>query len=145
MDPRPLPRVLVAALRGGSGKTTITLGLIQALADRGLKVAPFKKGPDYIDPFWHTEAAGRACRNLEPYLMGQDQVVRSFAYHTTGAEAAVVEGNRGLFDAWMPRAATPALNWPNGLRRRRCLSWTAPWPAARLRPWPWAAGSSTPG
>ena len=90
--------MLVAALRGGSGKTTITLGLIQALADRGLSVAPFKKGPDYIDPFWHTEAAGMACRNLDPYLMGKDQVTRSFAYHTQGAEAAVVEGNRGLFD-----------------------------------------------
>ncbi|MCF8034109.1 MAG: cobyrinate a,c-diamide synthase [Desulfarculaceae bacterium] len=92
------PRVVVAALRGGSGKTTLTLGLIQALADRGLAVAPFKKGPDYIDPFWLSEAAGAPCRNLDPYLMGRDQVRRSFAWHAAGYAAAVIEGNRGLFD-----------------------------------------------
>ncbi len=92
------PRAVVAALRGGSGKTTLTLGLIQALADRGLKVAPFKKGPDYIDPFWLSEAAGAPCRNLDPYLMGRDQVRRSFAWHAAGFQAAVIEGNRGLFD-----------------------------------------------
>ncbi|MFH1059641.1 MAG: cobyrinate a,c-diamide synthase [Pseudomonadota bacterium] len=96
--PRKLPRLLVAALRGGSGKTTLTLGLIQALQDRGLGVAPFKKGPDYIDPFWHSEAAGAPCRNLDPYLMGAAQAQASFAYHSRGFDAAVVEGNRGLFD-----------------------------------------------
>jgi len=96
--PRPLPRLMVAALRGGSGKTTLTLGLIQALKDRGLAVAPFKKGPDYIDPFWHSEAAGSPCRNLDPYLMGAGQVRASFAYHSRGFDAAVVEGNRGLYD-----------------------------------------------
>ena len=93
-----LPRVVVAALRGGSGKTTITLGIIQALRDRGIKLVPFKKGPDYIDPFWHTEAAGVLCRNLDPYLMGRDQLERSFGHHAAGFEAAVLEGNRGLFD-----------------------------------------------
>ena len=92
------PRIVVAALRGGSGKTTLTLGLIQALADQGLTVAPFKKGPDYIDPFWLSEAAGAPCRNLDPYLMGRDQVRRSFAWHAAGYDAAVIEGNRGLFD-----------------------------------------------
>jgi cobyrinic acid a,c-diamide synthase len=90
--------VVVAALRGGSGKTTLTLGLIQALADRGLTVAPFKKGPDYIDPFWLSAAAGAPCRNLDPYLMGAEQVRRSFAWHAAGLDAAVIEGNRGLFD-----------------------------------------------
>ncbi|MCB2187395.1 MAG: cobyrinate a,c-diamide synthase [Deltaproteobacteria bacterium] len=93
-----LPRVVVAALRGGSGKTTLTLGLIQALKDRGLPVAPFKKGPDYIDPFWHSEAAGAPCRNLDPYLMGREQVLRSFGWHGQGFACAVVEGNRGLYD-----------------------------------------------
>lgn len=92
------PRAVVAALRGGSGKTTITLGLIQALTDRGRKVAPFKKGPDYIDPFWHAEAAAAPCRNLDPFMMGQNQVNASFAYHSRGFEAAVIEGNRGLYD-----------------------------------------------
>ena len=93
-----LPRAVVAALRGGSGKTTITLGIIQALRDRGVKLAPFKKGPDYIDPFWHAEAAGAPCRNLDPYLMGRDQLERSFGFHAAGFQAAVIEGNRGLFD-----------------------------------------------
>ncbi|RJX28746.1 MAG: cobyrinate a,c-diamide synthase [Desulfarculus sp.] len=92
------PRVVVAGLRGGSGKTTLTLGLIRALADRGLSVAPFKKGPDYIDPFWLTEAAGRPCRNLDPFLMGREQVERSFIHHTAELPVAVIEGNRGLFD-----------------------------------------------
>ncbi len=93
-----LPRLVVAALRGGSGKTTLSLGLIQALSDRGLAVVPFKKGPDYIDPFWHTEAAGTPCHNLDPYMMGREQVVRAFAHFAKGYAAAVVEGNRGLFD-----------------------------------------------
>ncbi len=88
----------VAALKGGSGKTTLSLGIIQALRDRDLSVAPFKKGPDYIDPFWHSEAAGAPCHNLDPYLMGREQVLRSFGYHGRGYDAAVVEGNRGLFD-----------------------------------------------
>jgi cobyrinic acid a,c-diamide synthase len=96
--PLALPRVVIAALRGGSGKTTLSLGLIQALADRGLAVAPFKKGPDYIDPFWHTEAAGAPCRNLDPYLMGREQILRAFTHFGRGFDAAVVEGNRGLFD-----------------------------------------------
>ncbi|MCB2228654.1 MAG: cobyrinate a,c-diamide synthase [Desulfarculaceae bacterium] len=96
-NPAP-PRVVMAALRGGSGKTTLTLGLIQALADRGLAVAPFKKGPDYIDPFWLSEAAGAPCRNLDPYLMGREQVRRSFTWHAAGYAAAVIEGNRGLYD-----------------------------------------------
>lgn len=93
-----IPNVVVAAMRGGSGKTTITLGLIQALRDRGLDVAPFKKGPDYIDPFWHTEAAGTPCHNLDPFMMGREQVEASFAYYAAGRQAAVIEGNRGLFD-----------------------------------------------
>lgn len=92
------PRVVIAGLRGGSGKTTMTLGLISALVERGLSVAPFKKGPDYIDPFWLSEAAGRPCRNLDPFLMGSGQVERSFMYHGAGFQAAVIEGNRGLFD-----------------------------------------------
>ena len=93
-----LPRVVMAALRGGSGKTTLTLGLIQALRDRGVRVAPFKKGPDYIDPLWHTEAAQTQCHNLDPYLMTRDQILSSFGYHSLNKDAAVIEGNRGLFD-----------------------------------------------
>ncbi|ADK84328.1 cobyrinic acid a,c-diamide synthase [Desulfarculus baarsii DSM 2075] len=93
-----LPRLAVAATRGGSGKTTLTLGLIQALKDRGLTVAPFKKGPDYIDPFWHSEAAQAPCRNLDPYMMGPAQTLASFDHHGRGFDCAVIEGNRGLYD-----------------------------------------------
>lgn len=93
-----LPRLVVAAVRGGSGKTTLALGLIQALRERDLKVAPYKKGPDYIDPFWHSEAAQSPCRNLDPYMMGSAQVQKSFYHHSQGFDCAVVEGNRGLFD-----------------------------------------------
>ena len=95
---KPLPRLVVAALRGGSGKTTLTLGLIQALKARGLAVKPFKKGPDYIDPFWHGEAAGTPCHNLDPFMLGHDQVLASFGHFSAGYDAAVVEGNRGLYD-----------------------------------------------
>lgn len=98
MSQRALPRLVVAALRGGSGKTTLTLGLIRALRQRGLSVAPFKKGPDYIDPFWHSEAAGTPCHNLDPFMLGQEQVLASFGHYSQGRQAAVVEGNRGLFD-----------------------------------------------
>ncbi len=89
---------MVAALRGGAGKTTVALGLIQALRARGMRVAAYKKGPDYIDPFWHTEAAGVVCRNLDPFLMGWDQLLRSFLTSARDYDCAVVEANRGLFD-----------------------------------------------
>lgn len=94
----PLPRLVVAALRGGSGKTTLTLGIIRALKGRGLAVAPFKKGPDYIDPFWLGAAAEAPCRNLDPFLLGEEQVLRSFGHYARGFDVAVAEGNRGLFD-----------------------------------------------
>jgi cobyrinic acid a,c-diamide synthase len=92
------PRLVIAGLRGGSGKTTLSLGLIRALKDGGLKVAPFKKGPDYIDAGWLASAAGVACYNLDPFLIGRDRLLSSFADHSRGADISVVEGNRGFFD-----------------------------------------------
>lgn len=91
-------RLVIAAPQGRSGKTTVTVGLCAALAARGLRVQPFKKGPDYIDPSWLTEAAGRPCRNLDPYLMGQDTVVAAFVRGSQGADIAIVEGAMGLYD-----------------------------------------------
>ncbi len=93
-----IPRVVVAGLRGGSGKTTLSIGLLGALRRRGLKVAAFKKGPDYIDAGWLASASGGPCYNLDPYLIGKQRILGSFASHLTGADFAVVEGNRGLFD-----------------------------------------------
>jgi len=93
-----LPRCIVSGLRGGGGKTTVALGLAGAFRGRGLDVAPFKKGPDFIDPGWLTLAAGRPCRNLDAFLMDEDVVLRCFATGAARADLAVIEGNRGLHD-----------------------------------------------
>jgi cobyrinic acid a,c-diamide synthase len=94
------PRLVVAAPQGRSGKTTLTLGLCAALAGRGLAVQPFKKGPDYIDPSWLSQAAGRACRNLDPFfLVSQPRVEWAFLRGAAGADLSLIEGNHGLYDS----------------------------------------------
>ncbi len=93
-----IPRVLVGAIQGRSGKTTFTLGLLKALTDRGLAVQPFKKGPDYIDPSWMTFASGQQCRNLDLFMMGAEKVRQSFVKNSQGFDISVVEGAMGLFD-----------------------------------------------
>jgi cobyrinic acid a,c-diamide synthase len=92
------PRLVIGGLRGGSGKTTLSLGLIAAWRKRGLSIAPFKKGPDYIDAGWLSASAGRPCYNLDPFLIGRDRTLASFAEHFMEADVAVVEGNRGIYD-----------------------------------------------
>lgn len=90
---------LVAAEKSGSGKTTITTGIIAHLASLGRRVAPFKSGPDYIDTLHHEKAAGRVAYNLDPVLTGSDDAVRRiFARGTDGADVAVIEGVMGIFD-----------------------------------------------
>ena len=94
-------RFLVSAAHKSSGKTMVSIGLCAALSARGHIVQPFKKGPDYIDPMWLSlasgnGAAGRACRNLDLYLMERDDIVSTFARHS--AEVNLVEGNKGLYD-----------------------------------------------
>lgn len=89
-------RFLVSAAHKSSGKTMVSIGLCAALKGRGHIVQPFKKGPDYIDPMWLGQAAGRACRNLDLYLMEQNDIVSTFAQHS--AEVNLVEGNKGLYD-----------------------------------------------
>ncbi len=91
-------RALVAGLSGGGGKTVVTTGLAAAWRKKGLRTAPFKKGPDYIDAAWLSEAAGRPCRNLDPFLMRPETMLRSVVAGTEGADIALIEGNRGLFD-----------------------------------------------
>jgi len=93
-----LPRLLISAAHKSSGKTTLTLGLAAALAQRGLAVQAFKKGPDYIDPMWLARASGRPCYNLDPHLMHDAEIVASFARHADGTDIALVEGNKGLYD-----------------------------------------------
>ncbi|MBU1168252.1 MAG: cobyrinate a,c-diamide synthase [Proteobacteria bacterium] len=94
------PGFFVSALRGGSGKTLITIGITAALRALGKKTAPFKKGPDYIDAGWLSLAAGRPCYNLDTYLIPENQVIQSYVNNTlnAGIDIAVVEGNRGLYD-----------------------------------------------
>jgi cobyrinic acid a,c-diamide synthase len=95
---RQIPRILIGAFRGGSGKTLVSLGLLRSWWSRGKRLAVFKKGPDYIDASWLSRAGGTPCYNLDTYLMGEDAVCRSFFQRGREAEAALVEGNRGLFD-----------------------------------------------
>ncbi len=97
---RPCPRLVVAGLAGGSGKTTLALGLARAWVESGLAVAPFKKGPDYIDAAWLEQATGRRCHHLDAFLFADEVVRSSFAWRSAGSDVALVEGNRGLFDGF---------------------------------------------
>jgi cobyrinic acid a,c-diamide synthase len=93
-----IPRVVIGAPASGHGKTTVATGLLAAFARRGVPVAPFKVGPDYIDPGYHALAAGRPGRNLDPVRVGERQIGPLFAHGAAGAELAVVEGVMGLYD-----------------------------------------------
>lgn len=97
-----MPRLVVAALRGGAGKSTVAIGLASALRRRGQIVVPYKKGPDYIDAGWLAAAAGAPCYNLDTFMLEERRAVRSFVEHFGGADIAVIEGNRGIFDGMDP-------------------------------------------
>ena len=93
-----IPRVVISAARGGLGKTTLSIGIVVAWRNRGRQVAVFKKGPDFIDAGWLGVAAGRPCYNLDLFMMERERILRSFREHAAGTDAAVIEGNRGLYD-----------------------------------------------
>ncbi len=93
-----LPRVMIAGLSGDAGKTLVALGLIGAFRNKNLRVAPFKKGPDFIDAGWLGAAAGTSGRNLDTFLMPASAIWASLGNAAKTADIAVVEGNRGLFD-----------------------------------------------
>ncbi len=92
------PRIIIAALRGGAGKTTLSVAMTVALRHQGIEVAPFKKGPDYIDAAWLARAASGPAFNLDTYLMGSERVVQSFTRHAAKDGVSIIEGNRGLYD-----------------------------------------------
>ncbi|MEW6662899.1 MAG: cobyrinate a,c-diamide synthase [Bacillota bacterium] len=93
-----VPRVVLAAPHGRSGKTTLTIGLVAALVDLGFAVQAFKKGPDYIDPSWLTQVAGRPCRNLDCFFLTEAQLRESLVKAAAFAGITVVEGAMGMYD-----------------------------------------------
>ena len=93
-----IPRILLAAGASGSGKTLITCGLLQALVNRGLKVASFKCGPDYIDPMFHSRVIGTRSRNLDTFFTDGDRTRYLLAKNASDCEIAVMEGVMGYYD-----------------------------------------------
>lgn len=95
-----IPRIVVGAIQGRSGKTTFTIGLLRALRDMGYVVQPYKKGPDYIDPSWATYASGQKSRNLDAFMMADDQILHTLVQGSQHADFSVIEGAMGIFDGF---------------------------------------------
>ncbi len=96
------PRFMISAAHKSSGKTTVSIGLAAAFARAGTSVAPFKKGPDYIDPMWLSLASGRPCYNLDFNAMSRDAITALFLDRSGGRDLSIVEANKGLFDGVAP-------------------------------------------
>ncbi len=94
-----MAHLYISAAHKSSGKTTLAIGLSRGWRTRGLRVQPFKKGPDFIDPLWLSRAAGRACFNLDFHTMARDEISAVFAAELHGADLGLIEGNVGLYDS----------------------------------------------
>jgi len=127
---RAVASLMIAAPQGRSGKTTVTMGLCAALRQRGLKVKPFKKGPDYIDPSWLAAAAGNICSNLDPFMFGEIALNQAFSRGCDNMDIALIEASMGLYDspsedgvgssAWLARLLkTPVILVINAARMTR--------------------------
>ena len=93
-----MQRIFIAAAHKSSGKTTLTIGLCAALNARGLSVAPYKKGPDYIDPMWLSRASEHDCHNLDFQTMSNDEMLATISLYSKDSDISIIEGNKGLFD-----------------------------------------------
>ncbi len=91
-------RIMIAALKSGSGKTTITCALLQALKDAGEQVVAYKCGPDYIDPMFHKKILDISSKNLDTFFTGEEETKRLFLQNHTPQDFAVLEGVMGLYD-----------------------------------------------
>ncbi|MBI4230401.1 MAG: cobyrinate a,c-diamide synthase [Planctomycetes bacterium] len=96
--PLTIPRLVVAGTHSGAGKTSVMLGLLSALRARGVKVSPFKVGPDFIDPLLHAQVAGVPSRNLDPWMLGEEGTRELFCRSAASADIALIEGVMGLHD-----------------------------------------------
>lgn len=101
-----IPRIVIAGTNSGCGKTTISIGIMAALVKRGLNVQPFKVGPDYIDPMFHTFITGNECRNLDSWILNEEMVKYLFVKNTQKVDISVVEGVMGLYDGFGGNTAT---------------------------------------
>ncbi|MDH3386581.1 MAG: cobyrinate a,c-diamide synthase [Gammaproteobacteria bacterium] len=90
--------LFLSAAHKSSGKTTLSIGLCAALKQRGLRVQPFKKGPDYIDPIWLGMAAGNPCYNLDFFVAGRQETIDDYCHRGRDADICIIEGNKGLYD-----------------------------------------------
>jgi cobyrinic acid a,c-diamide synthase len=93
-----MARVFISATHKSSGKTTVSIGLCAALHAQGLRVQPFKKGPDYIDPLWLGAASARACHNLDFNTMTADEIIHTVQRYSLDVDIALIEANKGLYD-----------------------------------------------
>lgn len=98
LDKSCIPRIVIAGIYSGCGKTTIAKGLMEAFVHEGLTVQPFKIGPDFIDPSHHTAICGRSSINLDLFMMGEDAIRTAVAEASAGADIAIIEGVMGMHD-----------------------------------------------
>ncbi|TCQ04179.1 cobyrinate a,c-diamide synthase [Serpentinicella alkaliphila] len=98
MQQNKLPRIVIAAPYSGAGKTTISIGIMAALTKRGVNVQPFKIGPDYIDPAFHTDVTKRNSINLDSWLFDEETVIELFQKYALNSDISIIEGVMGLYD-----------------------------------------------